>query len=162
VIRIAAAAVVGLALGAVSRWIDTAAWAPGWIDYVFTPWLAAAWLAGALTVFTPRSGALAGAALLLAVVLAYLASAGASSLPVLPLYALAVVAGPIFGAAGATWRGRGPLAAWGGALLGVAFVVEGMALELVAHSTPERLLLAGESLVGIGLTTWLFRAKRPR
>ncbi len=157
---LAAAILAGLALGAVSRLIDTAEWAPDWIGYVFTPWLAAAWLAGAWSA-TPRRGALSGLAVLLATVVAYLAVAGASSLPVVALYGLAVVAGPTFGAAGATWRGRGRWAAVGGALLGAAVILESLALQLAVHSTPEHLVLAGESLAGIGLTLWLVRMASP-
>ena len=155
-----AAILVGLALGAVSRLIDTADSAPDWIGYVVTPWLAAAWLAGA---WTPalRQGALNALALLLATVVAYVLVADASSLPVVALYGLAVVAGPVFGAAGATWRGRGRWAAVGGALLGAAVILESLALQLAVHSTPEHLVLAGESLAGIGLTLWLGRMASP-
>ncbi len=153
---IAAAVAAGLVLGVVSRLIDSAAWAPGWLGYVFSPWLAAAWLAGLFSAST-RDGALGGLALLLATVVVYLASAGASSLPGAVLYGLAMLAGPIFGAAGPTWRDRGRLSAVSGALVGVAVIGEGLALQLVVHSTPERLLLAGESLVGLGLTAVLVR-----
>ncbi len=157
---IAAAVAAGLVTGVVSRLVDTAAWAPDWLGYVFTPWLATAWLAGALSSST-RSGALKGLAMLLAVVAAYLAWSMTSSVPVpafaAALYGLAALGGPIFGAAGATWRGRGRWAAAGGALFGGAVVLESLALQLAVHSTPERLVLAGDSLAGIGLTLWLVR-----
>jgi hypothetical protein len=160
---IVAAIVAGAVVGLVSRWIDTSTWAPDWIGYVFTPWLAAAWLAGAVS---PSRGALLGLTVLFSTVVAYVAAIVVGGTPVhsplVPgLVLLAVLAGAIFGAAGATWRGRGRGAAWGGALLGVAVVIEGLALQLAVSSTPEHLLLAGESLVGIGLIFWLVRTGRP-
>lgn len=156
---IAAAVAAGLALGFVSRWIDTAAWPPDWIGYVFTPWLAAAWLVGAPSA-SARRGALIGLVVLLATVIAYLVSAGPNSLPAAALYGLAVLAGPIFGAAGATWRGRVRWSAVSGALLGVTVIVEGLALQLAVRSTPEHLALVGESVAGIGLAVVLVRRSR--
>lgn len=154
---------VGALLGVLSRLVDTASWAPDWFGNVFTPWLAAAWLAGT-TAPTPRNGAVRGLALLLATVGSYLVLAAISGHSVtlaLRLLPLAAVAGPIFGAAGATWRLGGPWAVAGGALLGGAIVAEGLALQLGVGSPLEHYVLAGESLVGIGLTVRLSRTRRP-
>jgi hypothetical protein len=154
---------VGTLLGIVSRLIDTASWAPDWFGNVFTPWLAAAWLAGT-TAPAPRNGAARGLSLLLATVGSYLVLAAVSgdALTLAPrLVPLALVAGPIFGVAGATWRGGGPWAVPGGALLGGAIVAEGLALQLGVGSPLEHYVLAGESLVGIGLTVRLSRTRRP-
>ncbi len=154
---------VGALLGVVSRLIDTASWAPDWFGSVFTPWLAAAWLAGS-SARTSRNGAAHGLVLLLATVGSYLvvaatsADAGTLALRLIPL---AMVAGPIFGVAGAAWRGGGPWAAAGGALLGGAVVAEGLTLQLGVRSPLEHLALAGESLLGIGLTVGLSRTRRP-
>ena len=154
---------VGALLGAVSRLVDNASWAPDWFGNVFTPWLAGAWLVGAAAP-TPRNGAARGLALLLATVGGYLAVAATSGdLPNLAarLLPLALLAGPIFGAAGATWRGGWPWASAGGALLGGAIVAEGLALQLGVRSSLEHAALAGESVVGIGLTIWLSRTTGP-
>lgn len=153
----------GTILGVVSRLTDTAAWAPSWIGYVFSPWLAAAWLTG-ITAPTPRAGAWHGVALLLTTVAVYLALAGTDAAVWAPrLIPIALVAGPVFGAAGAAWRGRGPLAHAAGALLGASVAIEGLLLQLIAQSGAERILLAGESLLGlvllIGLAGWATRTR---
>ena len=151
----------GAALGAVSRLTDTAAWAPAWIGYVFTPWLAAAWLAGA-TARRPRTGAARGLALLLATVAAYLMLAAGDASTLGPrLLALALLAGPIFGAAGAAWRAGAQYGRLAGALLGASVSIEGLLLQLGTHGLAERLLFAAESLAGvvlvIGLVAWAKR-----
>ena len=154
---LAIALLLGVPLGVLSRLTDTASWAPIWIGYVLSPWFAAAWLAGA-TVRIPRIGAILGLSLLLATAATYLAMAAISGdalvLATL-LIPLALMAGPIFGAAGAAWRCRGPWASRGGALLGVAVLVESIALQLVVNAPLERVALVGESLVGIGLSLTL-------
>lgn len=156
----------GAILGVLSRLTDTAAWAPSWIGYVFSPWLAAAWLAG-VTGPTSRAGAWHGLALLLTTVAVYLALAGTDAAAWAPrLIPIALVAGPVFGAAGAAWRGRGRLARAAGSLLGASVAIEGLLLQLVAQSAVERILLAGESLLGMGLivvaiTGWLQRPTWP-
>jgi len=154
---LAVALLAGIGLGLLSRLTDTASWAPIWIGYVFSPWFIAAWLAGA-TVRIPRIGAILGVAILLATAVAYLALAAfAGDVLVLAtlLIPLAFLAGPIFGAAGAAWRCRGPWASRGGALLGVAVFAESIALQLVVNAPLERVALVGESLVGIGLSLTL-------
>lgn len=162
-IRILAA---GAVLGLLSRLADTAAWAPSWIGYVFSPWLAAAWLAGA-TAPTPRAGAWLGLALLLTTMAVYLALAGTDAAAWAPrLIPIALVAGPIFGAAGATWRGRGHFARAAGGLLGASVAIEGLLLQLAAESAAERVMFAGETLLGLvlltfALTGWLQRPTRP-
>ncbi len=147
----------GALLGVLSRLTDTASWAPDWLGNVVTPWLAAAWLAGG-TARTARDGAVLGLTVLLATVVSYLvvaAGSGDALMLARRLLPLALIAGPIFGIAGAAWRRRGRWAVVGGALLGGAVVAEGLALQLGVHSSLEHLALAGESLVGIGLTIWL-------
>ena len=147
----------GAILGVLSRLTDTAAWAPSWIGYVFSPWLAAAWLTG-VTAATPRAGAWHGLALLLTTLAVYLALAGTDAATWAPrLIPIALVAGPVFGAAGAAWRRRGRFARAAGALLGASVAIEGLLLQLVAQSATERVLLAGESLLGlvlIGVASW--------
>lgn len=147
----------GAILGLLSRLTDTAAWAPSWIGYVFSPWLAAAWLTGVVAP-TPRAGAWLGLALLLTTVAVYLVLAGTDAVAWAPrLIPIALVAGPIFGAAGAAWRGRGPLARAAGGLLGASVAIEGLLLQLVAQSAAERVLFAGESLLGMVLLAYLAR-----
>jgi len=158
--RIAAACVTGVAIGVVSRLIDTTSWAPDWIGYVFSSWLAAAWLVGAFS-GSVRSGALTGGALLVGIVAAYLATAGAGSQPAAGLWGIAAAGAPIFGGAGATWRDRGRRASWGGALLGAALIVESVALQWAVGQGWERLLLGGEFLLGVGLVIVL-RSGRKR
>jgi hypothetical protein len=153
----------GAVLGVLSRLADTACWAPGWLGNVLTPWLAAAWLVGA-SARTPRSGAVPGLALLLATVGSYLVvaatswDAGTLAPRLLPL---ALLAGPVFGAAGAAWRAGTRYARAAGALLGASVVVEGLILQLGPHAAPERLLFAAESLAGVGLLIGLV-TKAPR
>jgi hypothetical protein len=153
----------GALLGIVSRLTDTASWAPGWLGNVFTPWLGAAWLVGA-SARTPRSGAVLGLALLLATVGGYLvvaATSGNAGTLAPRLLPLALLAGPSFGAAGATWRGGTRYAPAAGALLGASVVVEGLILLLGPHSVPERLIFAAESLAGVVLLIGLV-TKAPR
>ena len=130
----------GLLLGAASRWVDTADWAPSWVGNVLSPWLVGAWLAGAAT-RRPRHGALAGLLLLAATVSTYLLLSGETRL--LPgLLALAVVAGPLLGAAG------GVRAA---AALGAVLIGEGLLLQIGERSLGERVLFAAEALVGLAV-----------
>lgn len=152
--------VAGVALGIVSRFVDTAAWAPVWIGSVLTPWLAAAWMAGSRA-WNRVAGALLGTALLGATVVAYLVSAavgsgGPEAARLAPgLVALSLVAGPLWGNAGAAAQAADPRA-WvprlaGASMLGAAFVAEGALLQLGERGALERILFGAEVLAGLAL-----------
>jgi hypothetical protein len=89
----------------ISRAIDTASWARPWFGLFVLPWLLAAWLAGAWLARPNGNlawGAAGGLVLLAATTAAYLAAAGdAASTMAFRLTLLAIVAGPLFGLAGA-------------------------------------------------------------
>lgn len=131
---------------------------PSWIGNVISPWLVAAWVAGAAQL-SARSGALAGLALIGATVGGYVALAGADSGALWPRLAiLAVLAGPAFGLAGTAWRRGGPGADVGLLLLGVAIFIESVFLWSHAASGLERVGIGLESILGIGLAVragWL-------
>ena len=148
-----------MALGVASRWIDTAAWTPAWIGLVLSPWLVAPWLGGAWTSQPDGNliwGAAAGFALLAATVAAYMALAGPDSAPMLAgLPVLVVIAGPMYGAAGAGLHrgGRGRLLA--ASALGAALIAEGLLLQLGERSPLERAVFAVEPAAGVVLATWM-------
>ena len=129
-----------MALGIVSRAIDTASWAQPWFGLVLLPWVLAAWLAGAWLARDDGSlawGAAAGFVLLGATVAAYQAMAGDATATLFPRLALlAVIGGPLFGAAGAAIHRTSS-----GRLVGV--------LVLVAAVVGQAALLA---TIGTGLS----------
>jgi hypothetical protein len=101
-----------MALGIVSRAIDTASWARPWFGLFVLPWLVAGWLAGAWLGRRDKSlawGAAGGLVLMAATTAAYLVAAGDAAVTMAPrLIVLAIVAGPLFGVAGAAvHRGAG-------------------------------------------------------
>ena len=157
-----------MALGIVSRIVDTVASAPDWIGLVLSPWLAAPWLAGAWIARRDANlgwGAAAGVVLLAATVATYLAMAGPdapSLVPGLPL--LALVAGIGFGAIGAGVHdgGRGRLVA--AIALGATFTIEGLLLQWQASELPlARTLFVAEAGAGVLVATWIagWRAGMP-
>ena len=110
-------------IGIVSRLVDTAPWAPAWIGSILSPWLAAAWAAGAATPGLRWIGAAAGVALLAGVTVAYLLLAGPDlQRLILPLSALTVLGGSIWGSAGRQWRSGGRLRVLGVAVLLAAVI----------------------------------------
>jgi hypothetical protein len=153
-------ALAGLALGVMSRCVDTSAWAPGWIGLVLSPWLVGTWMAGSRA-WTRGAGALLGVTLLASTVAAYLAVAwlgdgGAEAARLAPgLALLTVVAGPLWGTAGAAAQ-AGRAQSWvprlaGGAMLGAILVAEGALLQIGEREVPQRVLFAAELLVGLVL-----------
>lgn len=169
----AAVVAVGAALGAVSRAVDTASWAPAWAGNVLAPWLIGAWVAGASVAVTGASivgakvstassdrawGAAAGLALLCGTVFTYLALAGGDAVRLAPgLVLLALAAGPAMGLAGAAMRAgaRGHLAA--GALLGAALVADGVLLQIGDRTGLERLAMGLVAIAGLALAGWIGR-----
>lgn len=166
--EIAAAVVAGLVLGVVSRLVDSAAWAPDWIGFVFSPWLAAAWLVGA-TGTDARAGALRGLVLLAGTVAGYLALASVlapgalTATLLLGLVAVTALAGPTFGAAGGAWRHGGRRGIVGAAAIGGALVGEGIFLQLGERLLVERLLFGAEIVAGMvmgGTLAWISATDR--
>jgi hypothetical protein len=139
--------------------VDTMSWAPAWMGLVLSPWLVAPWLAGAWTGQPDGDvawGATAGLGLLSATVATYLVLAGPDATALLPgLLALALTAGPGYGAAGALLHraGRGRLVA--AVVLGAALVAEGLLLQFGERNALERAIFAIESGVGAVLATWM-------
>ncbi len=136
-------------------------------------WVAVAFAAGALGV-SIVGGAIRGLAALLAAVVVYEAltgtlgygvSSGGAVHASLVWGAAAAVIGPVFGAAGATWRGsRGRARAIAAALLGAAFIAEGLVfgaprlivLDELVHD-PGAILLGFEMAVGLAIPWLLLR-----
>jgi hypothetical protein len=87
--------------------------------------------------------------LLTATVGAYLLAAGDDATWLLPrLAVLAVVGGPVMGAAGAAWRGEPRSQLIGSTVLGTIFVLEGILLQLGDRSDIERLAFGAEVIFG--------------
>jgi hypothetical protein len=87
-----------------------------------------------------------------ATVAAYLLAAGDDAFWLLPRLALvALVAGPIMGAAGAAWRGEPRYRLIASVVLGVTFVLEGMLLQLGDRSAIERLAFGAEVVIGLAV-----------
>lgn len=119
------AVLVGVPIGIVSRMVDTASWAPSWIGSILSPWLAAAWVAGAAVSGSRWIGAAMGLAVLAGVTGAYLAMAGPDLVRLIPpLSALTVLGGVIWGAAGWGWRLGGRHRALGVAVLLAAIIAD--------------------------------------
>jgi hypothetical protein len=153
-------AAAGLLLGIASRAVDTAAWAPSWIGTVVTPWLALAWLVGALSARPWPDGPMVGLAALTATVATYLLAAGTDAGALwLVLAPVALVGGPAYGWAGAAWRSRDALGRPGLALLGAALLVEGITLQLGDRVLLARIGFGVESLVGLAIIVlaWMRR-----
>ncbi len=172
---------LGLALGA-GAILGAAAWTADQFVYpwnVLIPanavgaWVAVAFATGALGT-RPLGGALRGLAALLVGVavyelltgtLGYGVSSGGAVHASLVWGTVAAVIGPVFGLAGATWRGsRGWPRAIAAAFLGAALIAEGVGFggarlvhvgQLVYD--PGALLLAGEIAVGLALPWLLLR-----
>ncbi len=136
-------------------------------------WVAVAFAAGALGV-SVVGGAIRGLAALLAAVVVYEAltgtlgygvSSGGAVHASLVWGAAASVIGPVFGVAGATWRGgRGRARAIAVAVLGAAFIAEGLvfgAPRLVVVNElaydPGAILLGLETAVGLAIPWFLLR-----
>ena len=119
------AVLVGVPIGIVSRLVDTAPWAPSWIGNILSPWLAASWVAGSAVPGRLWIGAAAGVALLAGVSGAYLALAGPDMARlILPLAALTVLGGIIWGAAGRAWRSGGRRRVLAAAVLLAAIIAD--------------------------------------
>jgi hypothetical protein len=119
------AAVLGLPIGIVSRLVDTAPWAPPWIGNILSPWLATAWLVGAAVAGSRWIGMAAGVAVLLGVTVAYLALSGTDMARLfVPLAALTLLGGAVWGVAGAEWRSEGLRRVLSGAILVAAVLVD--------------------------------------
>ena len=119
------AALVGVPIGIVSRLVDTAPWAPPWIGNILSPWLAAAWLVGAVVGGSRWIGVAGGVAVLLGVTVAYLALSGPDfARLVLPLTALTLLGGAAWGAAGWEWRSGGFRRVLSGAVLVAAVMAD--------------------------------------
>ena len=129
-----------MGLGSVSRAVDTASWAQPWFGLVVLPWLVASWLAGAWVgrgETGPAWGALAGLVTLTATVGAYLALAGADAAALLPrLAAVAFIAGPAFGVAGALVHHGAGARLLSFAALGAALVGQVVLLATIGPSLP--------------------------
>ena len=119
------AGLVGVPIGIVSRLVDTAPWAPAWIGNILSPWLAAAWLAGAMVGVTRWIGSAAGVVVLLGVTATYLALSGSDfTRLLLPLAAWTIVGGGVWGLAGGEWRSTGLRRVLSGAVLLGAVVAD--------------------------------------
>jgi hypothetical protein len=119
-------------------------------------WSAAAFAAGAVLAPRGRRSAVVGLVLLLGAVLGYYGcttvllhdDVSAAALRGPALWAgVAVVAGPVFGLAGAQWRGPDPLRRLLAAgALGAVFVAEGLYLAAVLEYVAEAALMIGLGL----------------
>jgi hypothetical protein len=163
------AAVVGLAAGALTQ-VGQGVLPDGWrsVANSITPWLVVAFLVGSRTPAPATIPAAAGGIVTLLgalvgyyglVAIRYGYGPSLSGAVLLWLVA-AVVGGPVFGVAGAWWRGPD---AWrraiGPALLGAAAIAEGVYLsgiETVAAATP------GFIVVGLALPLALGRSREDR
>lgn len=155
---LAGSAAAGVLMGIASRAIDAAPWAPAWIVMVVTPWLALAWLAGALTARPWPDGPMSGVTALAATATTYLLAAGTEASTLwLVLAPVALIAGPAYGWAGAAWRSGHALGRPGLALLGAALLVEGLVLQLGERVVLERIGFGVESLVGLAIVVVAWR-----
>lgn len=138
-----------------------------WVVALGAPWLAVAWLLGALA-RRPRLGAAAGAVALVGGTAAWYAftvwSEGRASLgyavPVsIGWAAAAAVAGAVFGAGGALWRsGRSDGArALGAAMLAAPLIGEAVLLETIWDGRAARVVLTAELLIGLAVPFVLVR-----
>ena len=165
--HLAIAALIGLAAGSLTQ-VGQGVLPDGWrvIANSITPWLAVAFLTGAVA--PGRASAVAGGIVsLLGALVGYYALVairfgyGPSLSGAMLLWLIAaVVGGPVFGLAGHWWRGPD---AWrravGPALLGAAAIAEGVYLsgiETVAAATP------GFLVVGVALPVLLGRSRDDR
>jgi len=156
-----ASAAAGILAGIISQAIDTASWAPPWIGTVVTPWLALAWLMGALAGRSWPEGPMAGLTALAATVATYLIAGGLESgTSWLVLASVALIAGPAYGWAGAQWRSGDTFARPGLALLGAALLVEGVVLQLGDREVWARIAFGVESLLGLVILIIAWRRGR--
>jgi len=136
-----------------------------WVIALGAPWLAVAWVLGAVA-RVPWLGALAGAAALVGGTGAWYAftvwQLGRGALdyavPVAFGWSLAAVAaGAVFGGAGALWRSasRDWLRALGAAILAGSFIGEAIELATIWDGRAARAVLALEFLLGLALAVVL-------
>ncbi len=171
------ATLAGLALGALTRWIDSLP--EGWrsLALIGVPWFGLAFALGALTVrWRTRSGgaAVVGALATLGAVCGYYGymhvvehEANAFYLAHYLTFWLgpALLGGPLFGVAGAVWRGkRGSMKACAAGLLSAICVGEGgwtTARFLSAHQPVDAVNVA-ELALGLALPFLLVPSRRER
>jgi hypothetical protein len=170
--------VAGIALGVAGRYAgeagllahagplaEPAARLGPWAIALGAPWLAVAWLLGAVARH-PLLGALAGAVALVGGTGAWYAftvwqlgrSALDYALPVAFGWGLAsIAAGVVFGGAGALWRSaqRDSLRALGAAILAGSFIGEAIELATIWDGRAARVVLATEFFLGLVLTVVL-------
>lgn len=136
-----------------------------WAIALGAPWLAVAWILGAVARH-PLLGALAGAVALVGGTGAWYAftvwQLGRGALhyavPVAFGWSLAsIAAGVVFGGAGALWRSadRDSMRALGAAILAGSFIGEAIELATIWDGRAARAVLAVEFLLGIALTVVL-------
>jgi hypothetical protein len=157
----AAVVIIGLGIG-VGSLLAQASLPTGWsqVGNSGSVWLVGAFAAGSL-MLTLRGAALAGLATLLLAVVGYYVSlqlwrgwSGAPSSIVFWL-ALALVGGPLFGAAGCSWHDPRPWRrATGIGLLGAAFIAEGLHHRWRIAESP-----VAWAFVGVGLLIPLLLAR---
>jgi hypothetical protein len=141
-----------------------------WVIALGAPWLAVAWVLGAVA-RVPWLGALAGAVALVGGTGAWYAftvwQIGRGALdyavPVAFGWSLAsVAAGVVFGGAGALWRSaeRDWLRALGASILAGSFIGEAIELATIWDGRAARAVLAVEFLLGLALVVLLIRWPR--